>query len=152
MTVYGRMWAAEVGFGNCGRFHPFTKVFGSGRVPINVRLSVHPDFLSGSLALTNFMRLSLMKAANASVGGAPYRKSGTMGRKRRAQPFQRFCSLGKRLRARARVLVQWSESIRKIRFRPMYAGANIEAPVRFPHAFAAIGRRGQDPFGKMCEL
>src|SRR6266481_7100030 len=48
----------------------------------HVRLSVHPDFLSGSPALTNFMRLSLMKAANASVGGAPCRKSGTMGRKR----------------------------------------------------------------------
>jgi hypothetical protein len=32
--------------------------------------------------LTNFMRLSLMKAAHASVGGASCRKSGTMGRKR----------------------------------------------------------------------
>jgi hypothetical protein len=43
---------------------------------------VHPDFLSSSLALTNFMRLSLMKAAHAPVGGAPCRKSGTMGRER----------------------------------------------------------------------
>ena len=56
-----------------------------GRVP-HVRLSVHPDFLSNSLALTNFMRLSLMKAAHAVVGGAPCRKSGTMGRKRREAP------------------------------------------------------------------
>jgi hypothetical protein len=32
-----------------------------GRVP-HVRLSVHPDFLSRSLALTYFMRLSLMKS------------------------------------------------------------------------------------------
>jgi len=52
-----------------------------GRVP-HVRQSVHPDFLSRSLALTNFMRLSLMKAAHAPVGGAPCKKSGTMGRKR----------------------------------------------------------------------
>jgi hypothetical protein len=54
----------------------------------HVRISVHPDFLSRSLALTYFMRLSLMKAAYASVGGAPCRKSGTMGRKRWAQPLR----------------------------------------------------------------
>jgi hypothetical protein len=41
-----------------------------------------PDFLSSFLALANFMRLSLMKAAHAGVGGAPCRKSGYMGRKR----------------------------------------------------------------------
>jgi hypothetical protein len=29
-----------------------------------------PDFLSSLLALANFMRLSLMKAAHADVGGA----------------------------------------------------------------------------------
>ena len=57
-----------------------TQGLGSGRVP-HVRPSVHPDFLSSSLALTNFMRLSLMKAAHAPVGGAPCRKSGPMGRK-----------------------------------------------------------------------
>jgi hypothetical protein len=49
---------------------------------LNVRPGVHPDFLSSSLALTKFMRLSLIKAAHASIGGAPCRKSGTMGRKR----------------------------------------------------------------------
>ena len=38
-----------------------------GRVP-HVRPGVHPDFLLSSLALTNFMRLSLMKAAHALVG------------------------------------------------------------------------------------
>jgi hypothetical protein len=37
------------------------------------------------LALMYFMRLSLMKAAQASVGGASCRKSGTMGRKRRGE-------------------------------------------------------------------
>ena len=41
-----------------------------------------PDFLSSFLALANFMRLSLMKAVHAGVGGAPCRKSGYMGRKR----------------------------------------------------------------------
>jgi len=30
-----------------------------------------PDFLTRSLALANFMRLSLMKAAHVGVGGAP---------------------------------------------------------------------------------
>jgi hypothetical protein len=33
------------------------------------------------MALANFMRLSLMKAAHAGVGGAPCRKSGYVGRK-----------------------------------------------------------------------
>jgi hypothetical protein len=56
-------------------------VIGLGRVP-DVRPSVHPDFLSSFLALMDFMRLSLMKAAHASVGGVSCRKSGTMGRKR----------------------------------------------------------------------
>ena len=48
-----------------------------------------PDFLSSLLALANFMRLSLMKAAHAGVGGAPCRKSGYVGRKRWAQPNDR---------------------------------------------------------------
>jgi hypothetical protein len=41
-----------------------------------------PDFLSNFLALSNSMRLSLMKAAHADVGGASCRKSGYVGRKR----------------------------------------------------------------------
>ena len=53
-------------------------------------LGVHQDFLSSFLVLMNSMRLSLMKAAHASVGGASCRKSGTMGRTRRAKPFERF--------------------------------------------------------------
>jgi hypothetical protein len=40
-----------------------------------------PDFLSSLLVLAHFMRLSLMKAAHAGVGGAPCRKSGYVGRK-----------------------------------------------------------------------
>jgi hypothetical protein len=44
-----------------------------------------PDFLSSVLALAHFMRLSLMKAAHAGVGGAPCRKSGYVGRKRRGE-------------------------------------------------------------------
>src|ERR1700678_3562377 len=39
-----------------------------------------PDFLSSLPALAHFMRLSLMKAAHAGVGGAPCRKSGYVGR------------------------------------------------------------------------
>jgi hypothetical protein len=35
-----------------------------------------PDFLLGSVEPTNFMRLSLKKAAHANIGGAAYRKSG----------------------------------------------------------------------------
>jgi len=50
------------------------------------------------LALANFMRLSLMKAAHAGVGGAPCRKSGYVGRKRWAQPNDRF-SLPQRLKS-----------------------------------------------------
>ena len=51
-----------------------------------------PDFLWRLMALANFMRLSLMKAAHADVGGAPCRKSGYVGRKRWAQPNDRFYS------------------------------------------------------------
>ena len=47
-----------------------------------------PDFLPNFLALANFMRLSLMKAAHTGVGGAPRRKSGYMGRKRWAQALR----------------------------------------------------------------
>jgi hypothetical protein len=49
-----------------------------------------PDFLSSLPALAHFMRLSLMKAAHAGVGGAPCRKSGYVGRKRWAQPNDRI--------------------------------------------------------------
>src|SRR5271167_4446428 len=37
---------------------------------------LRPDFLWSLLALANFMRLSLMKAAHAVMSGAAYRKSG----------------------------------------------------------------------------
>jgi hypothetical protein len=40
-----------------------------------------PDFLWTLLALAHFMRLSVMKAAHAGVGGASCRKSGYVGRK-----------------------------------------------------------------------
>ena len=44
----------------------------AGRVP-----HVPPDFLWSLLALPNFMRLSLLKAAHAVVSGAAHRKSGS---------------------------------------------------------------------------
>jgi hypothetical protein len=37
-----------------------------------------PDFLRTIAALANFMRLSLLKAAHAVLGGATYRKSGSV--------------------------------------------------------------------------
>jgi len=37
------------------------------------------------MALASFMRLSLKKAAHVDVGGAPWRKSGYVGRKRRGE-------------------------------------------------------------------
>src|ERR1700749_4760895 len=62
----------------------------AGRV-LRVRFSVHPDFLWSFLALTKFMRPSLMKAARPSVAGASCRKSGTMGRKRILQMVSLHC-------------------------------------------------------------
>jgi hypothetical protein len=89
-----------------------------GRVP-HVRSSVHPDFLSSSLALANFMRLSLMKAAHASVGGAPCRKSGYMGRKRRgAAPSNDSATRAKRLRRRARMVAHGVKAFEKFVFGP----------------------------------
>jgi hypothetical protein len=35
------------------------------------------DFLSSLLALANFMRLSLLKAAHSDLSGVAYRKSGS---------------------------------------------------------------------------
>jgi hypothetical protein len=55
-----------------------TRVSNLGRVP-QVRAGVPPDFLLCLLALAYFMRLSLMKAAHAALGGAPCRKSGNLG-------------------------------------------------------------------------
>jgi hypothetical protein len=46
-----------------------------------------PDFLSSVLAVTKLMRLSLMKAAHAAVGGAPCRKSGPWAENDGAEPL-----------------------------------------------------------------
>jgi hypothetical protein len=111
-----------------------------GRMP-HVRHSVHPDFLSSSLALTNFMRLSLMKAAHASVGGAPRRKSGTMGRER----ILRMLSLhGQGLLLLAAVASPHSKSVWRgcaRLFLPMYAGANMGHPSR-GEGFVLCSHRG----------
>jgi hypothetical protein len=40
-------------------------------------MGLPPDFLSSLLALANFMRLSLKKAARANMDGTAYRKSGS---------------------------------------------------------------------------
>ena len=56
-----------------------------------------PDFLSSLLALANLMRLSLSENAYAGVGGAPCRKSGYVGRKRWAQPNDRFRCTGRQI-------------------------------------------------------
>ena len=62
---------------------------------------VPPDFLSSLVALANFMRLSLQKAAHANLANATCRKSGshqrTWDEKDGAQPFQRSCYADKRL-------------------------------------------------------
>ena len=99
----------------------------------HVRTSVHPDLLSRLLALTSLMRLSLMKAAHASVGGASCRKSGTMGRKRWAKPFNRFEVNKQRTEIVTfiRIRQKFNKSVRgaaPCRFRPTYAGANMGHP------------------------
>jgi hypothetical protein len=99
-----------------------------GRVP-HVRPGVHPDFLSSSLALTNFMRLSLMKAAHASGGGAPYRKSGTMGRKRILQMLSLYAQELSLLAALFFALMaQALKGAAPHLFRSMYAEANMGHP------------------------
>ena len=89
----------------------------------HVHLSQHPDVLSNSLALTNFMRHSLMKAAHASVGGAPCGKSGTMGRKRRGcprerSPSQAFLLCGEMLWPRTRGLAHGVKALEEFVFGP----------------------------------
>jgi hypothetical protein len=101
-----------------------TTVVGAGRVP-HVRLSVHPDFLSNPLALTNFMRLSLVKAALASVGGAPCRKSGNMGRKRDLPMLSLHVHGLLLLTAVSPLLVKALEGAAPRHLRPMYAQANM---------------------------
>jgi hypothetical protein len=96
-----------------------------------------PDFLSSSLALTNFMRLSLMKAAHASVGGAPCRKSGPWAEKGAAQPFNALATRAKDCRPRARVLAPGVKAFEEIHFRPMYAWANMGHPSRAMAQLAA---------------
>jgi hypothetical protein len=72
-----------------------------GRVP-HVRPGVLRISCRALLALANFMRLSLMKAAHAAVGGAPCRNSGYMGRKRRAQPLPRYWYASKKTTAKSK--------------------------------------------------
>ena len=91
-----------------------------------VRTSVPPDFLSSLLALVYFMRLSLMKAAQAALGGAPCRKSGPWDENDGGfAPHQSFY-----LRFEVRCTPS-SESIRKNHFRPRYALANLGHPSSF---------------------
>jgi hypothetical protein len=54
----------------------------------------YPDFLSSWLASANLMRLSLMKAAHAGVGGAPWQEIRVRGLKTTGRsPFQCFYSI-----------------------------------------------------------
>jgi hypothetical protein len=102
----------------------------SGGVP-----RVPPDFLSSLVALAHFMRLSSQKAAHADLADAACRKSDSPQRtwdenNGGAAPFQRYWYAGKKLFLKGRIVSAWSESIGKIRFRPMYAGANMGHPSR----------------------
>jgi len=45
-------------------------------------------------------------------------------------PFQRSCYVGNETTAKIKNPCTWSESIGRIRFRPLYAGANIGHPFR----------------------
>jgi hypothetical protein len=73
---------------------------------------VPPDFLSSLVALANFMRLSLQKAAHANLADAACRKSGshqrTWDEKDGAQPLPMH--------------------LKKNHYRSMYAGANMGHP------------------------
>jgi hypothetical protein len=90
-----------------------------------------PDFLWTLLALANFMRLSLMKAAYAGVGGAPCRKSGYMGRKRIFS--NAFTSRTKALPLGRSPFVRPTGATKGAAphlFQPMYAEANMGHPSR----------------------
>jgi hypothetical protein len=50
---------------------------GATRSKVKTVVGLPPDFLSSLLALTDFVRLSLMKAAYADLFGAANRKSGS---------------------------------------------------------------------------
>src|ERR1700691_2565421 len=50
---------------------------GHGRRCKKLRVPQNPNFLLGFGDPTNFMRLSLMKAAHTALGGAAYRKFGS---------------------------------------------------------------------------
>jgi hypothetical protein len=74
-----------------------------------------PDFLSSLVALTNLMRLSLMKAAHAAVGWRPVAGNpGTWDEKDGAKPQPLWLSQRK--------------AMETIHFRPTYAGANVGHP------------------------
>ncbi len=116
-----------------------------GRVP-HVRPSVHPDFLSSFLALTNFMRLSLMKAAHASVGGRPLQEIRDHGPKKTGRsPSQRFC-WAKRLRPRARVLAHRVKALEKSVFGPCTLGRTWGTR---PEPMTVVGRSNPGEFADL---
>jgi len=110
-----------------------TAVSGSGFLTAVYGPHVRPDFLSRLVALANFMRLSLQKAAHANLADAACRKSGSRQRTwdekdGGAGPFQRYYYAGKKTVAGGKVLAHGVKAFEKNRFRPMYAGANMGHP------------------------
>jgi hypothetical protein len=87
---------------------------------------VPPDFLSSLVALANFMRLSLQKAAHANLSGAACRKSGWPWRTWADHEIFRMLSLSEQWISggiEQKAIVGFAHL-----FRPTYAKANVGHP------------------------
>jgi HlyD family secretion protein len=83
-----------------------------------------PDFLSRFMALANFMRLSLTKAAHADASGSPVAGNpDTWAEKDGAKPNDRFSFPGQRAQ-----LSDLLKAVETNHFRPRYATANLVHP------------------------
>jgi hypothetical protein len=87
----------------------------------------------GLATLVEFISVAVIgaKTEPCSLDGCPMFAPAYMGRKRRgASPFKRFCYVAKKTATKSKSPCAWSESIGRIRFRPMYAEANMGHPER----------------------
>jgi hypothetical protein len=75
------------GLGNLAGAVPIGRWFGYRAVECRT-YGAPQDFLRTLATLANFMRLSLLKAAHADLGGATYRKSGSESHPTPPQPFR----------------------------------------------------------------
>jgi hypothetical protein len=79
-----------------------------------------------------FIGVAVVGAKNEALfpGRVPHVRTGVRGPKKTGAALPTLLLFGKKTAAKSKSPCAWSESIGRIRFRPMYAGANMGHPSR----------------------